>query len=208
LHMIQTGRMGELVSSDYSPFNFNVDTGDAREHAGLDKPIAGADGLQQRFDSLRGAARGAYASEQDMASSGYRSTKESGRSIAEDSYTDSTAVVQDSAETHSGLVKAAPDQGLEAPETKLKSATPVTGTAKAIAQNGPFTSTRIGTAQIIENVAGIAGIDKDDSTLKEITDYVRSPVDSTVDGVKKAFNKLSDQADSWLSDDDPGDKKK
>ncbi|MFC0668605.1 conjugal transfer protein TraG N-terminal domain-containing protein [Azotobacter chroococcum] len=93
LHMIQTGRMGELVSSNYSPFNFNVDTGDAKEHAGLDKPIAGADGLQQRFDSLRGAARGAYASEKDMASSGYRSTKESGRSIAEDSYTDSTAVV-------------------------------------------------------------------------------------------------------------------
>ncbi|SER30284.1 conjugal transfer mating pair stabilization protein TraG [Azotobacter beijerinckii] len=153
LHMIQTGRMGELVSSDYSPFNFNVDTGDAREHAGLDKPIAGADGLQQRFDSLRGAARGAYASEKDMASSGYRSTKESGRSIAEDSYTDSTAVVQDSAETHSGLVKAAPDQGLEAPETKLKSATPVTDTGKNLLEINGNNTLVVGAKQIAGGVA-------------------------------------------------------
>ncbi|MGV6474625.1 conjugal transfer protein TraG N-terminal domain-containing protein [Azotobacter vinelandii] len=153
LHMIQTGRMGELVSSDYSPFNFGVDAGDARENAGLDKPIAGADGLQQRFDSVRGAAGGAYASEKDMASSGYRSTKESGRSIAEDGYANNTAVVQDSAQTHSGLVKAAPDQGLEAPKIKLKSATPVTDTGKNLLEINGNNTLVVGAKQVVSGVA-------------------------------------------------------
>jgi len=152
LHMIQTGRMGELVSSDYSPFNFNVDAGDATEHAGLDKPIAGADGLQQRFDGLRGAARGSFASEKDMARSGYQSTKENGRSIAEDGYTDSTAVVQDSAQTHSALVKGAPDQGLTGPEIKVKSTTPMEDTAQNLLEISTNNTLIVGAKQVVSGV--------------------------------------------------------
>ncbi|SEJ63160.1 hypothetical protein SAMN04244579_04954, partial [Azotobacter beijerinckii] len=152
LHMIQTGRMGELVSSDYSPFNFNVDTGDARENAGLDKPIAGADGLQQRFDSLRGAARGAYASEKDMARSGYQSTKEAGAQVTQDSYDNSTAVVQDSAQTHSTLVKAAPDQGLTGPDIKVKSTTPMEDTAQNLLEISTNNTLIVGAKQVIDGV--------------------------------------------------------
>ncbi|SFL66515.1 hypothetical protein [Azotobacter beijerinckii] len=145
--------MGELVSSDYSPFNFGVDTGDARENAGLDKPIAGADGLQQRFDSLWGDARDKYRSEVDMASSGYQNTKENGRQIIQDNHNNNTAVVQDSAETHSALVKAAPDQGLEAPKTKLKSATPVTDTGKNLLEINGNNTLVVGAKQVVSGVA-------------------------------------------------------
>jgi len=158
LHMIQTGRMGELVSSDYSPFNFNVDTGDARENAGLDKPIAGANGLQQRFDSLRGDARGAYASEKDMARSGYQSTKEAGAQVTQDSYDNSTAVVQDSAQTHSTLVKAAPDQGLTGPEIKVKSTTPMEDTAQNLLEISTNNTLIVGAKQVVSGVA--AGVEK------------------------------------------------
>ncbi|GAB3472717.1 conjugal transfer protein TraG N-terminal domain-containing protein [Azotobacter salinestris] len=158
LHMIQTGRMGELVSSDYSPFNFNVDAGDARENAGLDKPIAGADGLQQRFDSLRGAAGGAYASEKDMASSGYQSTKEAGAQVTQDNYDNSTAVVQDSAETHSTLVKAAPDQGLTGPEIKVKSTTPMEDTAQNLLEISTNNTLIVGAKQVVSGV--VAGVEK------------------------------------------------
>ncbi|SFA96149.1 conjugal transfer protein TraG N-terminal domain-containing protein [Azotobacter beijerinckii] len=153
LHMIQTGRMGELVSSEFSPFNFGVEAGNATEHAGLDKPIAGADGLQQRFDSLWGDARDKYRSEVDMASSGYQNTKENGRQIIQDNHNNNTAVVQDSAETHSALVKAAPDQGLEAPKTKLKSATPVTDTGKNLLEINGNNTLVVGAKQVVSGVA-------------------------------------------------------
>ncbi|GAB3381017.1 conjugal transfer protein TraG N-terminal domain-containing protein [Azotobacter armeniacus] len=153
LHMIQTGRMGELVSSDYSPFNFGVDAGDARENAGLDKPIAGADGLQQRFDSVRGAAGGAYASEKDMARSGYQSTKEAGAQVTQDNYDNSTAVVQDSAETHSTLVKAAPDQGLTGPDIKVKSTTPMEDTAQNLLEINGNNTLIVGAKQVVSGVA-------------------------------------------------------
>lgn len=158
LHMIQTGRMGELVSSDYSPFNFGVEAGNASEHAGLDKPIAGADGLQRRFDSLRGSAGGAYASERDMASSGYQSTKEAGAQVTQDNYDNSTAVVQDSAEAHSALVRGAPDQGLTGPEIKVKSATPMEDTAQNLLEISTNNTLILGAKQIADGVS--AGFEK------------------------------------------------
>lgn len=165
LHMIQTGRMGELVSSDYSPFNFGVEAGNARENAGLDKPIAGADGLQQRFDSVRGAAGGAYASEKDMARSGYQSTKEAGAQVTQDNYDNSTAVVQDSAQTHSSLVKAAPDQGLTGPEIKVKSTTPMEDTAQNLLEISTNNTLIVGAKQVVSGVAD--AYDKGSESLGE-----------------------------------------
>lgn len=52
LTLQQQGRFGELVNSEYSPFNISPVTGNAQENAGVGQ-VEGAQDIQNRFDAAR-----------------------------------------------------------------------------------------------------------------------------------------------------------
>jgi conjugal transfer mating pair stabilization protein TraG len=52
LTLQQQGRFGELVNSEYSPFNISPSTGNAHQNAGVGQ-VGGAEGIQGRFEAAR-----------------------------------------------------------------------------------------------------------------------------------------------------------
>ena len=78
----QDGRLGELLMSQYNPFDFNVNQGDANANASLTgdaaRATSGTDDIAGKFDAKWGSNSGAYASNNDMNVSGYQATKEDG----------------------------------------------------------------------------------------------------------------------------------
>ncbi|WP_137887531.1 conjugal transfer protein TraG N-terminal domain-containing protein [Pseudomonas sp. 2FE] len=85
--MNQDGRLGDLLMSQYNPFDFNVNQGDANANAKLEgdaaSATAGVSNLAGQFNSKWGSNSGSYASTNDMNQSGYDATKESGPAAIE-----------------------------------------------------------------------------------------------------------------------------
>lgn len=81
----QDGRLGDLLMSQYNPFDFNVNQGDANSNAGLTssaaKATAGTDAIAGKLDAKWNSNAGAYASSNDMNASGYQATKEDGATV-------------------------------------------------------------------------------------------------------------------------------
>lgn len=141
LHMIQSERLGELVTSPYSPFNFRVDTGNAQEQAGLDRPIAGANNLQQRFNGLYGASQEQYTSERDMADSGHQGTAEIGHLVVNQGYETGYHETLRRNQTHHDQLNIdleSLSRPLEKPEVVFDTTKPITDTDKGIVS--PITS--------------------------------------------------------------------
>ncbi|NRF77376.1 hypothetical protein, partial [Citrobacter braakii] len=95
LHMQQTGRLGELVNSQYSPFDFKVDSGNANELAGLKDTAPDTTGMGDRFENARRGAAGSFLEMNDMNTSGYHSTKADGRDVIDVKDDANAAVVQE-----------------------------------------------------------------------------------------------------------------
>lgn len=78
----QDGRLGELLMSEHSPLDFNVNQGNARENESLvasaRDATAGTETLSDEFDSKRAFNSEAWGSTNDMNRSGYQDLKENG----------------------------------------------------------------------------------------------------------------------------------
>ncbi|MBA1265292.1 conjugal transfer protein TraG N-terminal domain-containing protein [Pseudomonas stutzeri] len=99
LHMQQTGRMGELVDSQFSPFDFKVDSGNSNELAGLKGAAPDTSGMDDRFENARRGAAGAFLEMNDMNTSGYHSMKADGRDVIDVKDDANAAVVQEHYQT-------------------------------------------------------------------------------------------------------------
>jgi conjugal transfer mating pair stabilization protein TraG len=84
----QQGRLGELLTSDYSPFDFDVSQGDANRNHGLveksQQATNGARNLENTFASRWANNSAEYRQQNDMNISGYHETKESGAEALEE----------------------------------------------------------------------------------------------------------------------------
>lgn len=85
--MNQEGRFAEVAESQYSPFNFDVNAGDAYSNRDVSERAAtatqGASEIETKFVSGRSAADEAFVSEQAMSQDGYDATKADGQAVIE-----------------------------------------------------------------------------------------------------------------------------
>lgn len=85
--MNQEGRFAEVAESQYSPFNFDVNAGDAYSNRDVSERAAtatqGASEIENNFVSGRSAADEVFVSEQAMSQDGYDATKADGQAIIE-----------------------------------------------------------------------------------------------------------------------------
>lgn len=75
----QDGRLGELVRSEYSPFDFNVNAGNAERNRALADETPNVEGLRRRVEAQYAENRGAYEGERDMNQTGFADTFNTGR---------------------------------------------------------------------------------------------------------------------------------
>jgi conjugal transfer mating pair stabilization protein TraG len=90
LHMMNTGRLGELVTSEYNPFDFSVSAGDAQRNHGIEGDVAsstaGSDGIEGRFNAARANANAAYEETSAMNQDGYTNAKDFGADTVRSEY--------------------------------------------------------------------------------------------------------------------------
>ena len=102
----QDGRLGELLMSQYNPFDFNVNQGNAKGNAGLTgdaaRATAGVDAIGGKFDAKWGSNAGAYASTNDMNLSGYQATKDDGATVIDQRNAQNLKPVTEARTTNSG----------------------------------------------------------------------------------------------------------
>lgn len=95
LHMMNTGRLGDLVSSNYSPFDFRTSAGEADRNQHIESDVqsgvAGAADIESRFASARNSAASAYEDSTSMNQDGYDNAKEFGESNIKADYANAQA---------------------------------------------------------------------------------------------------------------------
>lgn len=181
--MNQDGRLGDLVNSKMSPFDFHLDKVDAQRSSQLMSGKVDTSGLAGRVENGVNSVREAYASSNDMLVSGLEAQQSDGRIVVGEASEAHGSRVAESNDMNFGRLQAGnEDSPINKQDIDVKSVTPVEDTAKGFAQH-PSASTSLAVEQIADKVADLGGVSKDNAAFNTVRNYVAHPIDSTVNAV-------------------------
>jgi len=178
----QDGRLGDLINSDMSPFDFNVNAGDASRNAGLQANAPDTAGLGGLVRGGYATASDAYNSERDMNLSGYQAMKEDGRLSVDAANEHALNRVEEAQDmSRARLAAGMEDNPLGHVDVSLPSETPVFDTASNVVQ-APISSALNGAGQIAEGAARLAGVD-DKPIVQATVSAISNPLQTARIGV-------------------------
>ncbi|MDX1296671.1 MAG: conjugal transfer protein TraG N-terminal domain-containing protein [Pseudomonas sp.] len=170
LHMMQSGRLDELIGSKFTPFDFNVSAGNASEFEGMQDNRIPTDHLNDRFNSKWSANEGGYTSEYDMSLSGREQSVESGKDIVSAAQTENDNVV---AEYNQENLNAVPQMTMEKPDVSMNTTSPVVDGFKGIGNFDSSNTLIVGAKQIASPV--INAVSDGYSKLQELSRNSKKP---------------------------------
>lgn len=192
----QDGRLGDLVRSEYSPFDFNINTGNAGRNRALADETPNVEGLRGRVEAQYYENRVAYEGERDMNKSGYENTFNMGREevVVKNGEDNDRVLVND--ESNRAVVR---DSGgkLEQVGVRFQTTTPVEDGAKVA-------SDKVGDA--MDSAAGFAGIENTKAyqfSKDYVTGLIRNPEEQVKTIVKGAADTVESAYNYVTSDDKP-----
>ncbi|MFS4427469.1 conjugal transfer protein TraG N-terminal domain-containing protein [Stutzerimonas stutzeri] len=122
----QDGRLGDLIRSDMTPFDFNVDVGDAARNQGLQNASPDTGDLATAVAAGRANAQDSYISQRDMNLSGYEAVHDSAPAVVESAHDAASQRVVESHDMGTARHEALQDDNpLPQVNTKLATTTPV-----------------------------------------------------------------------------------
>jgi len=122
----QDGRLGDLIRSDMTPFDFNVDVGDAARNQGLQNASPDTGDLATAVAAGRANAQDSYISQRDMNLSGYEAVHDSAPAVVESAHDAASKRVVESHDMGAARHEALQDDNpLPQVNTKLATTTPV-----------------------------------------------------------------------------------
>ncbi|MBA1306157.1 conjugal transfer protein TraG N-terminal domain-containing protein [Stutzerimonas stutzeri] len=122
----QDGRLGDLIRSDMTPFEFNVDVGDAARNQGLQNASPDTGDLATAVAAGRANAQDSYISQRDMNLSGYEAVHDSGPAVVESAHDAASKRVVEGHDMGTARHEALQgDNPLPQVNTKLATTTPV-----------------------------------------------------------------------------------
>ncbi|WP_434676698.1 conjugal transfer protein TraG N-terminal domain-containing protein [Pseudomonas sp. D3-10] len=200
LFMMQQGRLGELVSSNLNPFDFNVATGNANANAGLSAPSVDSEGLASRYNAASSGAGSAYAGAVGMASDGYASTKADGALVVSGNAGAAENRVAEHSDMSSERLKAQEHaKPLSAPDIDVATTTPVSDTASHYVQD-PISAIGAGAGQLVDGAASLAGAEPDNAFVQSARNAFTSPVQAAKMGAAQISDSVNNIAEKILSD--------
>jgi conjugal transfer mating pair stabilization protein TraG len=185
LFMMQQGRLGELVSSNMNPFDFNVATGNANANAGLSAPSVDSGALTSRYNTISGGAGAAYAGAADMASAGYDATMADGPLVVNANAEAADNRVAEHADMSGARLDAIEhENALSAPNIDVTTTTPVKDTASHYIQS-PISAIGEGAGQLVDGAAGLAGAEPNNAVVQTVRNALTSPVQTAMIGASQ-----------------------
>lgn len=158
LYMMQSGRIGELVSSQYSPYDFAVDAGNANSASnlqGIGSDHAGMRGnLEAEYAAARGTASGAYGSELDMSTSGQSELRSYGADVINDQHDLNNSTVGNGNAFNDARLDGASSPMPAGPDLAHKTTKPVSEAASNVKED-PFGAWKSGAKRIINSVSDL-----------------------------------------------------
>lgn len=154
----QDGRLGDLVNSNISPFDFNVNAGNAERNSGLASDAPDTGNLRSMVEGAYGVATDAYHSERDMNLSGYDGLKQDGQYIVDGANAQAVTRVEEAQDMERARLEALQaDTPVPQTDVSLQTSSPVRDTASNFVQ-APITSALNGANQIVNGVKSLAGV--------------------------------------------------
>lgn len=184
MHLLQTGRLDELMGSKYDPFNFGVDVGhsDANAHMSSSAPSTG--GMEGRVNSQIGANGNAYDEMNDMNSSGRYATTDSGADVIAGSANGYQNQVMERADMDKGRMEAfLDDNSIPSVDINVDSTNENYDTAANYVA-APISSVSNGAEQLATGAATLAGVE-DVPAVQAGIRFASSPVDTAITGAKQ-----------------------
>ncbi|OEO25076.1 hypothetical protein AX279_13365 [Pseudomonas sp. J237] len=152
----QDGRLGELINSGMSPFDFNVNAGDAGRNAGLADSSPDTSGLRSQVQGAYGSAAGAYDSERDMNLSGYEGLKQDGTLVVDGANSDAQVRVSEAQDHERARLEAA-TAPLPQADVTVQSSSPVSDGFKGLLRPDASNTLVVGAKQIAAPLESAAG---------------------------------------------------
>lgn len=191
----QDGRLGDLVTSNVSPFDFNVSTGDADRFSGLRDNTPDTSGLSAAVTSGIAGASGAYRSMEDMNSSGLEAMKESGTYQVESAREASFTRADEAQDMERARIEARMDDApLSQVDITMSTTTPVEDTASNIVQR-PLSALSNGVEQALGGATRVAGIDNV-PVVQSAVNAIANPIDTAKAGIGQIAEGASKAIDS------------
>ena len=148
----QDGRLGELVNSPMSPFDFNVDAGNATRNAGLADDAPQTAGIRHEFQGAFAHAKGAYESERDMNVSGHEALKQDGPLLVDDAQNQAQNRVSENQDHERARLNAGADS-LPQADVSMNTASPVSDGLKGMTRFDESNTLVVGAKQIVAPVS-------------------------------------------------------
>jgi len=152
----QDGRLGELINSGMSPFDFNVNAGDAGRNAGLADSSPDTSGLRSQVQGAYGSAAGAYDSERDMNLSGYDGLKQDGPVVVGGASSDAQVKLSEAQDHERARLEAA-SEPLPQADVSMQSSSPVSDGFKGLVRFDESNTLVVGAKQIAAPFESAAG---------------------------------------------------
>lgn len=180
----QDGRLGDLVNSSVSPFDFNVRSGDAERFAGLNDNSPRTEGLQGQVAAGVGGAAAAFASVDDMNRSGQEALMDSGAyQVGSASEAANIRVNEFQDMERARLEAQMEDAPLNQVDITMNTVQPVEDTASNFVQS-PLTSVSNGAEQALTGISRIAGVEGN-AGVQATIGAITSPLDTAAAGARQ-----------------------
>ncbi|MBD9634600.1 conjugal transfer protein TraG N-terminal domain-containing protein [Pseudomonas sp. PDM19] len=175
----QDGRLGDLVSSKMSPFDFSMAAVSGNESSGLAQTSISTGNLQTRMNQVNAGASEAFRSNQDMSNSGLTDMKESGPLAVQESRRESLERIDEANDMASKRMESLQqDNPVPTNDIDVKSTTPVLDTAKSYA-DGYFVGGLVkGAEQLSEKGMMLFGADEAGPTIQSMREFANHPIDT------------------------------
>lgn len=186
----QDGRLGDLVNSNVSPFDFNVRSGDAERFAGLSDNSPKTEGLKGLVAAGVAGASAAYASLDDMNRSGQEALLDSGAIQVAAASDAANLRVNEFQDMERARIEAQmADTPLNQVDITMNTVQPVEDTASNFVQ-APMSSFSNGTEQVLTGAARVAGVGEN-AVVKSAITAISSPLDTAATGVRQIVGAVS-----------------
>lgn len=186
----QDGRLGDLVNSGMSPFDFNINAGDAHRNAHLEDGAPNTSGLADSVHAGHDKAFDAYRSERDMNLSGFQGMKDNGQLEVDLAHAGAVNRVHEADDMNRSRLEAMQnDSPMPEVDISVDNTEPVETTASSYART-PISAASNGAEQLAQGAARIAGVDENRGVQAGIR-FVTSPVDTAIAGAKQISSAIT-----------------
>jgi len=190
MHMMQSGRLDELMGSRYDPFNFDVDGGDAYKNAALKTGAPNADGLEGRVGAEIQSGRGAYYEMEDHNRSGHSATLDNGKLVIAGADERNSVRVAEFNSANNDKIKADLESNpMPEVDIKLQNTNPVEETAVNYGTT-PMTAVSDGAEQLATGAATVLGVE-DNKYVQAGIRFATSPFDTALTGAQQISDAIS-----------------